>query len=296
MVQSNFQDIEKKYKEAICEISNTGPNYEDYHFLNNFFKEIQNLRNENLISNEDFLTTRDWFSGSMSSSDTLQGHVCVKPYGYDGDFEMIDKIYQNHISQDEKNRKWDIFFHRGDAPQAVRNRKDFFIKVLNQLKPNSKVLNLACGPCRDILEYSMNNDTYLEFDNIDIDCRATKYAKELLKDVSSVKCKFQNVNIFRFMPEMKYDLIWSAGLFDYFDDDKFQRLLERFTKYIKPDGKLIIGNFSPVNNSKAYMEYGNWYLNHRSEDELLTLAKRFEHLSSVVEYEPLKVNLFLRLS
>ena len=98
------------------------------------------------------------------------------------------------------------------------------------------------------------------------------------------------------MPELKYDLIWSAGLFDYFDDDKFQRLLERFTKYIKPDGRLIIGNFSPVNNSKAYMEYGNWYLNHRSEDELLTLANRFEHLSSEVDFEPLKVNLFLKLS
>jgi extracellular factor (EF) 3-hydroxypalmitic acid methyl ester biosynthesis protein len=296
MKNSNYNEFENKYKEVIREISKKGPDNKDYSVISSFYYEIQNLRNQSLITNDEFLSTRNWFSDSMSTTETLQGHVCMKPYGYNGDFEIIDKIYCKRVSTVERYKKWDILFHNLDASQAVRNRKEYFINILNQLKPNSKILNLACGPCRDILEYSINNKKYLEFYNIDIDSKAIEYSKELVKDVSSLSCKFQNVNIFKFIPDQKYDLIWSAGLFDYFDDYKFQKLLERFINFIKPEGKIIIGNFSPINNSKTFMEYGNWFLNHRDEEKLLTLANKFKHLSPIIDFEPLKVNLFLKLN
>lgn len=296
MKNNNFNELKNEYQEAIYEISKRGPDVTDYYLLSNFFLAVQYLRSKNLITNDEFLNTRDWFNGAMTSTKTLQGHVCLKPYGYDGDFDIIDKIYQKHTATDERYKKWDVFFHKGDSAQAVRNRKDYFLSVLNKLKPNSKILNLASGPCRDILEYSNKNEKHLEFHNIDIDDNAITYAKKLLENVNSVSCKFEKINIFKFIPDQKYDLIWSAGLFDYFDDNTFQRLLDRFAGFVKPNGNIIIGNFNTNSNSRAYMEYGNWFLNYRDEEKLLSLSSKLKHLTPTINFEPMKVNLFLNLN
>jgi extracellular factor (EF) 3-hydroxypalmitic acid methyl ester biosynthesis protein len=291
-----FQQIVKAYREQVCEISLNGPLPNDYEILMAFFIDIRRGRKEKAITDEEFFETRQWFNGAMNTTDTMQGHVCLKPRGYDGDFEIIDKIYREHHSSDRRNQRWDEFYHQGDAPRAVRNRKDFFIAELNQMKPGSKILNLACGPCRDIVEYARQNENHLEFHSIDIDLDALAFAGELLKSITSVTARFQKVNILRFMPQMKYDLIWSAGLFDYFNDTLFERLLERYVPFIAPGGKMIVGNFGTTNTSMPYMEYGNWFLNHRDEEQLLGLGSKFTKLSPVVRHEPLKVNLFLELN
>lgn len=291
-----FTVLKKEYKDEIIRISQKGPEEEDYPLLINFFSQSIMLMSKNHLSKTEVLSTREWFKGAMTSTKTLQGHVCTKPHCYDGDFEIIDKIYQNHLSPESKYGNWDIFFHKGHAPQAVRNRKDYFINTLNQLGENSSILNLASGPCRDILEYSELNNNHLEFHNVELDKNAVEYSKKLLNNTNSCKVHFKNVNVFRFVPDQQYDLIWSAGLFDYFDDKVFQKLIDRFSKHIKPGGKMIIGNFCSSNTSRAYMEYGEWFLNHRSSEKLRELCSNVNNFDIEIDSEPLNVNLFLKLS
>jgi len=56
----------------------------------------------------------------------IHGHGFLKPRGYAGDYEIIDRIYTGWESSDPALAKWDAFFHAQPAPAAVRNRKNYF--------------------------------------------------------------------------------------------------------------------------------------------------------------------------
>jgi SAM-dependent methyltransferase len=186
------------------------------------------------------------------------------------------------------------------AAQAVRNRKTIFKNlILEQLSKTCEsidLLNVASGPATDIKEiYEIIDPRLLQTTCIDSEIKAIDYAKinlhKYLKNIT-----FYNVNIIRFRSQKLYDVIWSAGLFDYFNDDIFIKVLKQFKDLLKPFGKIIIGNFCKSNPTKDYMElFGNWYLIHRTEGELKELALKagFLEQSITIIKEELNINLFL---
>jgi cyclopropane fatty-acyl-phospholipid synthase-like methyltransferase len=132
---------------------------------------------------------------------------------------------------------------------------------------------------------------------LDMDKRAIAYAKtknrKYLKSMT-----FNNVNVIRYTPEKKFDLIWSAGLFDYFKGKHFVYLLKKYYEYLNEDGEMIIGNFNVENPSRRSMEIlGDWFLYHRSAVELKHFAIQagIEEAKIDVIQEPLGINLFLRV-
>lgn len=132
-----------------------------------------------------------------------------------------------------------------------------------------------------------------------MDPKAIEYAKTLTEQFLD-KINFINKNIFRFQTDQKFDMIWSAGLFDYFNDKAFVSLLRRFKEWIKPCGEIIIGNFNEDHNpSRDYMEiFGEWYLNHRTESQLAELAIEagYSEKNISIGREPENVNLFLHIN
>ena len=88
----------------------------------------------------------------------------------------------------------------------------------------------------------------------------------------------------------------STGI-KYFEDKVFIRILKRFLKNIKSGGELVIGNFHPKNPSKDYMEFGFWYLNYRTEEDLIRLANScgIENRYIAINRESEGVNLFLHI-
>jgi hypothetical protein len=67
---------------------------------------------------------------------------------------------------------------------------------------------------------------------------------------------------------------------------------------VKPGGEMIIGNFNVENPSRRIMEIlGDWFLNHRSEDELMRFALQAGISKDDIEVirEPLGINLFLKV-
>ena len=132
---------------------------------------------------------------------------------------------------------------------------------------------------------------------LDIYSNAIRYAsnknKKLLSQLNCIR-----VNIIKYTSSKKYDLTWSAGLFDYLDDRLFVLLLQRFYLNLEKNGQLIIGNFSPLNPTIKVMEVRTqWYLNYRNEVQLKSLAKAAEIIDSTIKVakEPLGINLFLQI-
>ncbi len=238
----------------------------------------------------------------IMNEETMIGFAFVKPYGYAGDFKIIDMIYQKKVNPDPRFTKWDKWYHAQHAAKAVRNRKEFFKSVLAELDEGAdhpkEVLILGSGPATDVYEYLTDHpDSGLRFDLIDLDQRAIDYAKE--KNARFLdRLNFIRMNVLRYKTHKFYDLIWSAGLFDYFKEKHFIYLLRKYMPYVAEGGEMIIGNFSDENPSTGGMHsILEWHLNQRSPEELVyyALEAGAKRQNIYVDKEPLGVNLFLRV-
>jgi extracellular factor (EF) 3-hydroxypalmitic acid methyl ester biosynthesis protein len=238
--------------------------------------------------------------GSDFLNSTLQGFSCRKPHGYSGDFEIIDTMYLQKLTDQKKFQKWDKYAYAHHAARAVLNRKKYFIELVKTkvevFKRPLRLLNIASGPCRDVLELLEQVPIEkLEIHCLDMDPKAIDYATNLLGAYAK-NIMFTQQNIFKFDTIEKYDLIWSAGLFDYFKNDVFVSLFSRMSNWCATGAEIVIGNFSTLNPSRSYMEKGlNWFLFHRTPEELETLAYEagFKRNQFEIKCEELGVNLFL---
>ena len=298
MMQEHLQYVQELVKRGGLEKG-------DYDHFGVWLDTVAHQKQARELSTEDLVAIRAAF-GDALSVDTLQGFALAKPHGYAGDFEMLDRIYIQHTASQAHLRKWDQYFHAHPATQAVRNRKIYFLKLLKQFetarissgKERFDILNVASGSCRDLCEFfCAYPKSALFFDCLEYDPKAISFAKTLCHDHLS-HIRFIQANALRYTTKQKYRLIWSAGLFDYFDDRFFISLLQRYWEMLEKDGELIIGNFSEVNPTRNYMEIlGEWYLNHRSAEHLVSLAEAAEIFPSsiTIDAEPLGINLFLRI-
>ncbi len=239
----------------------------------------------------------------LNNTSTVQGYAFSKPLGYAGDYMMIEKIYQRHVSPNPLFTKWDTWWQKSHAATAVRNRKDYFINLMRKLEAQSmdpkRILILGSGPATDVHEYlTKNPSTRINFDLLDMDPRAIEYARDKNKAFED-KVNFYKINVLRFNTHKRYDMIWSAGLFDYFKEKHFIYLINKYLKLLNETGEMVIGNFSDNNPTQTLQEaFSDWILNYRSEEELLSIASRsgLKEGDVIIEKEPLGINLFMRIA
>ncbi|MGN7723749.1 class I SAM-dependent methyltransferase [Chitinophaga sp. 22620] len=282
-------------------IENGGPEAPQYETLHEVFADITTAYKSGSLSEDELAMLQSSFYEQEAGMETILGHCRSKPFGYAGDFLIIDKIYRQHVTADERFEKWDQFWHEQPACKAVRNRKSYFIRTIREMlqrKAPMRLLNVASGPARDLAEaYACVDPALLQAVCVEADEHAINYAKELNEqNVSQIT--FVHKNIFRFQTEEQFDIVWSAGLFDYFEDNVFIRLLQKFMSWTKPGGEVIIGNFGDHNPTRNYMELiGEWYLHHRSAEELMTMALEAGASPAAVSVrqEEEGVNLFLHV-
>jgi extracellular factor (EF) 3-hydroxypalmitic acid methyl ester biosynthesis protein len=275
-----------------------GPLPEDYPQLNKCIDDIAIKRRSGLILMGDMKKVIEVLGEAMTPT-TMQGFAYHKPHGYAGDFEIIDRIYQRYICPNEALHRWDNFWQNHAAAQAVRNRTAYLISlvfksIIEKRRP-IRVLNLASGPSRDVYECCRLIDG-VTFDCVEQDTNAIAYAKAICTHYSA-RVRFHHANAIRYHPRQQYDLIWSSGLFDYFNNKLFSRVVRRYWKYLTPEGEFVVGNFSTENPSRSYMELFEWDLFHRSQDELRVLGEEagIPPEAIRIRWEPLGVNLFLHM-
>ena len=282
-------------------VSRGGPDVQDYQNVDNLMIRLSNQFRAGLMTADELAGIRTEF-GTTLSNRTMQGFMLNKPHGYAGDFEIIERMYTWHISTDQQYTKWDLFLQNHAACRAVRNRKTYFKEVVKAFMQRNdrteiRLLNLASGPCTELAEFIQENPSCrITADCVDLDSNAIAYAKQKFTHHPG-DIQFIRKNVFRFVPEKQYDIIWSAGLFDYFNDRQFVQLVSRFAPFLETNGELIIGNFADNHPSKSYMDLVAWSLNYRNADHLLDLGRQAvsSDYTVQVEQEPENVNLFLRI-
>lgn len=282
-------------------IGNGGPEAREYAQLNEVFESIATALRAGALSETEKEALYKGFGSHEEIGHTILGHARAKPFGYAGDFLIIDKIYREEVTADHQLSKWDIFWHQQPATRAVRNRKDYFIRMIRKTlrgKPSASLLNIASGPGRDLAEaYARIVPERLRTTCVEADDQAIAYATQLNAPYLQ-QVEFIHRNVFRFDTEQQFDIVWSAGLFDYFEDRVFVRLLQKMMGWTLPGGEVIIGNFGDHNPTRGYMEIiSEWFLIHRSAAHLreLALLAGADPDRIRVEREPEGVNLFLHV-
>ncbi len=230
-------------------------------------------------------------------------HIRHWPLGYPGDYQLIDDLYTQRAESGGIGSLWDEFVHRQAAPRAVRYRTELFARTFvglcRRVGHAISVLNVASGPCREILEAVHQAGSLADgclFHCVDSDARAAAFAQRLLKNVSpEIIVRWEVEDAFNLYPDRKYELVWCAGLFDYLNDRQATWLLQQMWEWTAPGGTLMVGNYRTGQPSRALMEWlGGWLLQHRSEGDMrrLFVCAGIPSSSLELQHDPQGVHIY----
>jgi len=221
--------------------------------------------------------------------DPLTCRSFQQPRGYQGDAELIDLIYEGEPGlfgmKPTTTRGAAIYSwsHQGKAPSAVRQRRKFLGCYLDREAArfrHPRALSVACGHLREVeCSEAFYAGHFGEIVGIDQDplTIATATARH-----SRTCAKFRRAGVQSLLTgresQGRYDVIWSAGLFDYLDDDIARLLVRHLFSMLARTGVLVIANFLPDIPDVGYMElFMDWWLNYRSQEELQRLVLGIDH-------------------
>lgn len=221
-----------------------------------------------------------------------------KPLGYAGDYEMVRMILRDPCEGSSLFAKMINFYFWNIAPaEAHRNRikyltgrlKDETLRVIAGGKV-ARIFDLGCGPAQEVLNFLENEDmceranfTLLDFNDEtllstqkSVDEMKSRYNRRT--SVQLVKKSVNQVLKESLRPEERtmgsdYDMIYCAGLFDYFSDKICKRLMNLFYEILAPGGLLVATNVDASNPARHQMEYFmEWHLVYRNSAQLAALA------------------------
>lgn len=245
----------------------------------------------------------------------FMGRASRKPLRYAGDYEVMNMIYRDHREGPTLfARVLNVFACKLTAAQACVTRAELMTSRLAELlpsRPGARVASFGCGPAqeiRDLIEKHPEIDDYL-VTLLDLEPNAIRFCEKLLlaqlrEQKSRVQVRFIHESVGQLTRKAHLDrvldtqdVILSVGLFDYFSDRMFEEMASRLYELLRPGGHLFIGNMSPENDSRFFMEYmAEWFLHYRTEEQLLALVAGLPaEAKRTVEVERLGANFFLHI-
>lgn len=243
------------------------------------------------------LTESDWkeyVRSEVSSSKIRQfAHLCPltrrnyeKPRGYAGDAVMMDLIYglsKEVVAAELDELGEEVYRYTSGSPacRAVRYRRKLLSKYIDaacaESGKNTNILSLACGHLREAeIAKELAAKNFSSFIAFDQDAESLKVVADdygkygvkatqgSVKNIITGRKKFESGS---------YDLVYSAGLYDYLSQDVAIRLTRNILEAVRPGGKLLLANFLPNIPDVGYMEsLMDWWLIYRSDEEMKELT------------------------
>jgi extracellular factor (EF) 3-hydroxypalmitic acid methyl ester biosynthesis protein len=153
----------------------------------------------------------------------------------------------------------------------VRYRRDLLrdaIKETISKNPEARILAVACGHLRELetLEIGSAFIVALDQDGESLRVVQERFPRVVLEKLSigaMLRGKLAHSN---------FDLVYAAGLFDYLEDGVARHLCTDLIGRLSENGRLLIGNYTPNNTGRGYMDaVMDWQLIYRTEAALQDL-------------------------
>lgn len=219
-----------------------------------------------------------------------------KPLGYAGDYEMVNMIARNRLEGETLYAKVvNAWFLRQPPAQAHRNRINYLrsqlISEILRAKHQGRVariLSVGCGPALEV-QPLLQDPAYREcahFTLLDFNEETVAHVSALLGTFVSRPGRSAQVQVLkksvhhilkeslRQQPDsdLRYDLVYCAGLFDYLTDRTCQQLTDIFYSWTERGGLVITTNVEPQNPLRYGMEHLlDWNLIYRNASDMAKL-------------------------
>jgi extracellular factor (EF) 3-hydroxypalmitic acid methyl ester biosynthesis protein len=217
---------------------------------------------------------------SLIHQDPFVLHSFTQPRGYAGDAELLDYIYGSHDTSNASDLGKAIYesTFEASACRSVRIRRRLLASTIDLLAMETsqpRILSVACGHLREAqTSIAVQEKMIGEFVALDQDRASLATVGQELNDFgintvnASVRSILSGKTTFH-----DFDLVYSAGLYDYLASETAKRLTRVLFTMLKPGGKLLIANFSTDLDNVGYMEsFMDWWLIYRSEAQVLEFA------------------------
>ncbi|MFA7344132.1 MAG: class I SAM-dependent methyltransferase [Terrimicrobiaceae bacterium] len=223
-----------------------------------------------------------------------------KPLGYAGDYEMVNMMLKE--SESVGNNTYARIFHdlTTDVAAAVAHRNRVRILEENLVAEAERVaeeqriftvLTIGCGPAVEVQRFIRNHAGadqcaihLMDFNDETIAYTTQRAALSMEASGRKPVVKFIKKSIDELLKDVHqeregflptYDMIYCAGLFDYFPDNVCRNLVQLYHAWVRPGGLLLTTNVHPKNPDRYTMEHLlDWYLIYRDEQQLGALAPR----------------------
>jgi extracellular factor (EF) 3-hydroxypalmitic acid methyl ester biosynthesis protein len=212
-----------------------------------------------------------------------------KPRGYAGDAVMIDHIYGTTTEEappiDTLGSSIYRFAIASPAPRAVRYRRYrvalLIDQVAQQLARPISVLSVAAGHARELdLSTAFANGMVERMVALDQDPQSVAVIRR--NHGSKVHCVEASIRgILTGKHDLgQFDVIYSAGLYDYLSQETATRLTSQMFAMLKPEGSLLYANFAPDIEDVGYMEAAmDWWLTYRNSEKTWQLSEGIDPLA-----------------
>ena len=177
--------------------------------------------------------------------DPLTERAFSKPRGYSDHAAMLDYIYRpKPQSLNDTARQLHSATTGVSSAKSISWRRDHLgteiAKVVAEVA-DARILSVASGHLREfdvVRELTGNKD--FRIDALDQDDQSLKEAVCSYPDFNINAVHKSITHLFRTGEQACYDLIYSAGLFDYLPAKTASALLQRLLELLKPDGRLVV--------------------------------------------------------
>jgi extracellular factor (EF) 3-hydroxypalmitic acid methyl ester biosynthesis protein len=199
-----------------------------------------------------------------------------KPRNYAGDAELIDYMYglrQPAPETSELGRR--IFDWGGRQPttESVRERRKIIAAMIDA--DDLRILSIACGHLREAaISKAVTNGKVADYFALDQDALSLEVVKNELAKFNvnpvhaPIKSLFTNGKQFHDL-----NFVYAAGLYDYLPQKVAVRLTNKMFQMLKPNGRLLVGNFALCVRDIGYMEaFMQWDLIYRTEAKVADFA------------------------
>lgn len=148
---------------------------------------------------------------------------------WDLHWNRMTRYYQKHGEIFEINDRWD--FHCNDALHK------HYKSIIGDLK-NTKVIECGCGGGYEssLMAGDKANVAVMDYSN-----KALNYAKLVSKRLGvQEKIKFIKANLLSFKANDRYDVAWSCGVIEHYDDDEIITLIKKMASMLDDGGRVLI--------------------------------------------------------
>jgi len=205
-----------------------------------------------------------------------------KKHGYPGDYETIRSFFENHYQGKSIFGKLiNSWICKMVSSTGVVNRVKFMYDyILNKFNAHQgkepfSILSIGSGPAIEISDFiSKNNfDKEVHISLFDLDAIGLVEFKDRLqysiKPNVVVECINEDIikEILRKKSTFgrQFDIVYCAGLMDYFNDKACQKIVNYIIKMTKPEGHFLYTNMHDSNPLQYFMQLaGDWAIIHRS--------------------------------